>query len=388
VTNRLRTGVIAACCVLIAAGCDWTQWGGGPGHSGSAFEPSFTNTTVPALVALPMASLPITGQASVRNGIVFATTNGSLVAFDAKSHGVVWTASLPAGSTAGSVPAVDSDSNTVFVVVSQAPNPVLLGFDVDGIRNCDTLHTACSPVLSAQLGSTNGPATPPVVDGGKVFANGAANLYAFDAAGNTNCVTLVGTRVCTPLWSAATGFAASGIGPTVANGIVHDAASNGLRAFDAATGALRWTDTVGAAITATPSLSDTSIYVPAGGSIVVFARDGCGSATCAAAFTLERRPPDASGSFLGTPAIDGANVFATNGNGELYAWAADGCRHASCRPSSFASLNAPTGGSTNYAQSVAIGNGFGFVLARRIVSGTDHVVLSARSVSDLHEVKS
>jgi hypothetical protein len=372
---------------LVAAGCDWTQWGGGPAHIGSSFQPSFTSTTVPAIVASPVGQLPITGQVAVANGLVFAPRNDSLVAFDANTYGIVWTGTLPSGSTAGSVPAVDIDSNTVFIVVSMASNPVLLGFDVDGVRNCNTLLNVCAPLFRAQLGTTNGPATPPVVDGGKVFANGATSLYAFDAAGNTNCATSVGTHVCNPVWSAATGFAGSGIGPAVDSGVVHDPVPNGVRAFNAANGNVLRTDTVGAAVTATPSIADSRVFVPAGVNIAVFASNGCGGATCARSFTLARKTSDAAGNFMGTPAIDSGKVFATNSNGALYAWASNGCGGASCQPSSAVALNAPIGGSTNYSQSVALGSGFLFVLARRVVSGANHMVLFARAPSDLHELK-
>ena len=289
------------CLVLVTAGCDWTQWGGGSGHSGSTFEPTLSDTTVAALVATPTASLAITGPVAVRNGLAFASTNGSLVAFDADTHGIVWTAALPSGSTVGSAPAVDGATNTVFIVVATASNPMLLGFDADGLRNCDALHNVCSPIFLAQLGSTNGPATPPVVDGGKVFANGVTSIIAFDAAGNTNCVGFLGTQVCNPLWAAATGFSGNGIGPAVEDGVLHDPVSNGVRAFNAATGAVLWTDTVGAAVTATPSVVAAQTYVPAGGNIAVFACGGCGATTCPREFSLAPKTGDAAGTFLATP---------------------------------------------------------------------------------------
>ncbi len=385
--KRLRIVALAVAFVLMGAGCDWVQWGGVAGHVGSGYEPAFTNTSVPALVASPLSTLDITGQAVTGKGLVFAQRDGAVVAFDAQSYGTVWTGTLPAGSTAGSVPAFDVASNTVFVVVATASNPVLVGFDVDGVRNCNTLLNICAPVFRAQLGTASGPASPPVVDGGRVFANGASSVFAFDAAGQTNCATSQATQVCTSLWSASTNFSASGIGPTVVNGVVHDAATVGVRAFNATNGNLLWTDLTGTAVTATPSASDTRLFVPAGGGIQVFARGGCGASTCNALYTFAAKAGDAAGNFLATASIDGDKVFATNANGALYAWPHNGCGGASCQPSSAVALNAPTGGSTSYAQSVAIGSGYLFVLARRVISGVDHVVLFARAWGDLHELK-
>ncbi len=385
--RRLRIAALVVASVLVVGGCDWMQWGGGPGHAGWVYEPDFTNASVPALVPSTVSQFPITGQVVTARGLVFAQRDNALIAFDVQTYGTVWTGALPAGTTAGGVPAVDTASNTVFAVVATASNPVLVGFDIDGVRNCNTLLNICAPVFRAQLGTASGPASPPVVDGGRVFANGASSVFAFDAAGQTNCATSQATQVCTPLWSASTNFSASGIGPTVVNGVVHDAATVGVRAFNATNGNLLWTDLTGTAVTATPSASDTRLFVPAGGGIQVFARDGCGASTCNALYTFAAKAGDAAGNFLATASIDGDKVFATNANGALYAWPHNGCGGASCQPSSAVALNAPTGGSTSYAQSVAIGSGYLFVLARRVVSGVDHVVLFARAWGDLHELK-
>ena len=78
----------------------------------------------------------------------------------------MWDAALPAGSTAGGAPAIDAAgaNSTIFVIVAGASNPVLLGFDVNGVRNCNPILNSCAPVFSAALGTTVGPATPVVID--------------------------------------------------------------------------------------------------------------------------------------------------------------------------------------------------------------------------------
>ncbi len=385
--RKLRVVVLVLACVLFTGGCDWLMFGGNPGRTGAQFEPAFTDASIPGLQASTIASVPVTGQVVVHHGLVFATSDGTLTAYDATSDGVVWSAALPAGSTAGNVSAIDSAGNTVFVTVATPTNPVLLGFDVDGVRHCDSLSESCLPIFRAPLGTTNGPATPPTIDSGKVFVNGAATVFAFDAAGKTSCVDAAGTQECAPLWQAATGFARAGVGPSVANGVVHDPVAGGVRAFDAATGAVRWTDTTDTTATATPSVGDARTYVPAGPGIEVFPRDGCGAPVCSSTYTFAAGTADPVGDFLGTPTSEGSRVYATNANGSLYAWPASGCGDPSCQPSLATVSNRPTGGSTDYSQSVASGSGTLFVLGRQDRSGTDHMVLTARSSDDLHQLQ-
>lgn len=380
---RGRALVLASVFVLLGSGCDWLQWGGGAWHQGSNFEPGMTRDGIAAMVASTIAPVPTTSSAVTTNGLVLVEQDGTLTAFDMNTYGIVWTASLPAGSTAGGAPAIDTGSNTVFVVVAGASNPVLVGFDVNGVRNCTTLLNTCSPVFRAPLGHAIGPASPPVVDGGRVYANGGTSVYAFDANGQTSCVSSLGTAICTPVWSAPTGFSASGVGPAVAAGVVYDpvqsGATFGVRAFDAASGASRWTGTVGASpVTATPSVGDDGrVFVPAGSAVSAFAGGGCGSATCPPSFRLVQRTGDAAGSFLGTPAIDGATVYATNGAGRLYGWSETGCRASTCQPTLDVTVNTPLGGSSTYSQSPVLANGVLFVLTQQVVAGANHVVLVA-----------
>jgi hypothetical protein len=374
---------------VILAGCDWAQWGSVPGHGFGNFEPAITTSSVPALVPSTVSDFPVTGQAVVTGGLVLAARDGAVAAFDAQTYGTVWTGSLPAGSTAGGVPAVDVASKTVFVVVVTASNPVLLGFDLDGVRNCNELLT-CLPIFRADLGATIGAATPPLLDGGKVFANGATNLYAFDAAGQTNCASSQGTTTCTPLWSAPTGFSAAGVGPTSFGATVYDPVNTGgnfgVRAFDAASGNTLWTGPLSAAATATTTVTEHTLFTPAGADIVAFPRTGCGAATCAADFSLARKTADPAGNFLATVSIDGSKVFATNGNGSLYAWPVSGCGSASCQPTGAAVVNTPSGGSTGYSQSAPVMNGVILLTTRRVVSAANHVVLVALDQANLSEV--
>ena len=158
--------------------------------------------------------------------------------------------------------------------------------------------------------------------------------------------------------------------------------------FDAGSGATLWTGSLGAAITATPSVAGNKVFVPAGSVIDVFPASGCGSSSCSPAFALERKAGDPNDSFLATPALEGSNVFATNGNGSLYAWPQSGCGAASCRPAQSVVLNAPSGGSTSYEQTPAVLGGMLFVAAQRVVTASDHVLAFALDESTLQTLAS
>jgi hypothetical protein len=142
---------------LVCAGCDWRQWGGGATHVGTnAFEDTLTTGTVSELVPSTVSTSAPTGQVVISDGLVIVQRDGAVTALDEHDHGVVWVGTLPAGSTTGSVPAIDAGAKTVFVVVSTASNLVLLGFDIEGVRNCNPLLRTCLPVFRAELGGRAG----------------------------------------------------------------------------------------------------------------------------------------------------------------------------------------------------------------------------------------
>ena len=99
--------------MLVASGCDWAQWGGNPSHSGSSRELSLASDRVAGLVSSAVAQFPTSTQAVTASGLVFAAQDGKLTAFDAATYAVVWTGSLPSGSTARGALAIDSASATV-----------------------------------------------------------------------------------------------------------------------------------------------------------------------------------------------------------------------------------------------------------------------------------
>ncbi len=310
--TRAAGGLVAL--VLATSGCAWPQWGGNTEHRALAFAPVLTPATVTALVADPVADLATSAPVVSANGLGFATSDGRLLAFDLDTRGAVWSAALPAGSTAGTAPAVATTGarSTVFLTVATATDTYLLGYDVDGVRNCNPVMFTCSPVFTATLDTAPGPTTPVLVHAGKVFAHGATTLEAFDAAGVTGCATASGLATCSPVWSAPVGAATSGIGPAVTTtGIVYDPGTAGsgpvLHALAESTGAPVWSGRLAAPATASPTIAgDGSVLVPAGAQIEVFDGTGCGAATCDPVSRWQGGPGDPAGSFRATVATDGA----------------------------------------------------------------------------------
>src|SRR5262249_2662703 len=256
--------------------------------------------------------------------------------------------------------------------------------------NCNPLLFTCAPVFLASVGGTTAPATPPVIDGGKVFVAGADVLAAFDPTGQSNCTTALGTATCTPLWSATTGLTVEGVGPAAESGAVVAAVDTGtapgIRSFDEATGAVRWTGPLAAAPTATPSIGpDAKVWVPTGGSIQAFVGNGCGAATGPAPFALTGTG-GAPAAFRPPPTVDGSRLFATSTDGRLTNWSANGCGSATCTPTSDLAVDTPSGGATDYRQQPVITGGIVFLLVHRDVSDTDHLFLVALDENDSHEI--
>jgi hypothetical protein len=384
-----RTTLAMLLSVLLVAGCSWPQWGAGAEHRGAGVAPKLDATTAGAWTARTLVGGAATTPVVDGNGAMFVVQGSRLLAIDPGSSAVIWAADLPAGTTAGGVPAVDTTPPaTVFVTVATASESQLVGFDVGGVRNCNPVMRTCAPVFRAQLGTTASPPGPALTHGGRVFAHGAGDLEAFDSRGSTGCVTSVGTAVCTPLWTSPIGAAVSGIGPTATdNGTVYDTGTIGttptLFAIDEATGARRWTGTLDGPASATPSIgADGTVAVPAGTVVDAFAGQGCGRATCARSF----RWAGATAPVRSTPAFDPSGMYATSAAGDLILWPAAGCGSGDCAPTRRTHVDRPAVPDGAYRQTPVLSGGMVLLLARRSISGADHVVLAARSESDGSEV--
>jgi hypothetical protein len=370
---------------LCSAGCGWLAWDAGPARAGAVSDAGLDPPGLAALRVSTVMPNAVSAPVVSAQGMLFVLRARQIIALDQRTNGVVWIGALPAGSTVGSAPAVDQTTNTVFVVVARPARPELLGFDTEGVRNCNPVLFRCQPVFKAVLGNAVTPPTPPVVDGGKVFANGSNALYAFDSGGVAQCTSSNGLSSCKPLWSAPTGATAMGVGPSVAGGVVFDAAASGangtLLALDETNGTTLWSGTLPSTFaTASPSIANGNVYVPAGDVIALFSAAGCGGPSCAPAQTLDLPGTDADAPFLSPAVFDGGAVFATNGNSSTYEWDAS-CATSTCQPTASAVVD--SSGGTGYAQGAVVEGGTLFVAGSQTVSGAAHVVVLALDESDL-----
>lgn len=90
-------------------------------------------------------------------------------------------------------------------------------FDADGLANCSGTPKHCTPLWTTSVGVDG----PPAIAGGMIYAPDSSNgrLYAFDANGTRSCSG--SPPVCAPLWSATTITYPIHGAPSVANGVVY-----------------------------------------------------------------------------------------------------------------------------------------------------------------------
>lgn len=162
----------------------------------------------------------------------------------------LWNAQMPLAipgfdaSPQGAVPAVSR--GVVYLTYNRhnAENDQgrLYAFDAAGHTNCTTATPrSCDPLWSAVIQTNT--ASSPAVSNDTVFVtapdfaqpSALGALYAFDARGTTNCSG--SPKMCTPLWTARVSGSsafAPGAAPVVAYGHVYVAMGDGIEVFDAA----------------------------------------------------------------------------------------------------------------------------------------------------------
>jgi hypothetical protein len=180
---------------------------------------------------------------SGRNGMV--SNNDTVMVFDAagttdcsgtpKVCNPEWTYTVPTGYIDGLVSMTVANG----VLVAGGNSDHIYAFDAAGTTDCSGTPRVCQPMWLAQAGGGL------AISHGIVYASQAGYdgvaIDTYDAAGNTNCSG--SPSICTPLWSDQTGNVGPYIGggvPTVANGLVYFAIGAGtttspgtLEAFDA-----------------------------------------------------------------------------------------------------------------------------------------------------------
>ncbi len=269
----------AAATNAYAATGDWTQYGyTAAGRRENTQETVLTRKTVPHLVQ--KWSAPILGSLvsapAVANGIVYLGSNdGHLLALDAKTGARVWSAaiSLPIYSywspaVADGVVYVASDDSRVYAFDAETGalrwSTLLVGYKVESpLTVANGLVYAGSGgggfAVNAKTGKvkwTTGVdvhvegAAPAVSDGIAYFGNAAGTLSAFDA------------RTGASLWSQNLSSPAHFVSsPATYKGSVFISDGSHLWAFDAKTGQMHWTNQDADAIESGIALAGDHVYV-------------------------------------------------------------------------------------------------------------------------------
>jgi hypothetical protein len=277
------------------------------------------------------------------DGIALASGGAYVSAFDAagstdctgspKVCVPMWTTTgLP--TSAGNVGSPSISDGVLYIA-----DGTLFAFDAAGSTDCSGTPTVCAPLWTASTSSGPTYGAPSVANGTVFVSSWYGTLYAFGAAGSTNCSTSAGVTTCTPLWTA-TGLGSIGGTPAVANGVVYVAPEGGtLDAFDAAgstncsgavtarTCAPLWVSEAGGGGYATgssPAVANGVVYFSStnGGT---YGYDAAGTANCSTANGVTTCAPlwSAVSGFIGggSPAVvNGVVYINVSGDGTIYAY--------------------------------------------------------------------
>jgi outer membrane protein assembly factor BamB len=320
--------VLTAVCALGFASCNWAQFRLGPEHTGdntteSAISVSNVSSLVLRFTAAAGANISMSSPAVVNGVVYIGSEDGKLYAFDAAGNtncsgtprkcAPLWTGST--GSLIESSPAV---VNGVVYIGSE--DHKLYAFDAAGNTNCSGTPKACAPLWTAVTGASI--YSSPTVANGMVYVGSYLpddRLYAFDAAGNTNCSGA--PKTCAPLWTAMTDGAVYS-SAAVSTGVVYVSSLGGnLYAFDAAgntscsgtpkTCAPLWTYPTGA-VSSSPAVANGFVYV---GDFLskVYGFDAAGKTNCSGTpkvcGPLWTNGVNSTIGIVSSPAVAGGNVY-------------------------------------------------------------------------------
>ena len=348
---------------------NWTKFHFNLGNTGfNPFENVINTSNVSSLVSAwqGVTGTSSTSSPAVVHGVVYVgMDDNKLYAFDAagvtncsgtpKTCKPLWTGAT--GFSIRSSPAVVR--GVVYVGSSDGK---LYAFDAAGVTNCSGTPKTCAPLWTGATGSSIGFSSPAVANGVVYIGADDGKLYAFDAAGNTNCS---GTpKTCQPLWTGATGYFIES-SPALAGGVVYIGSYDGkLYAFDAAgntncsgtpkTCQPLWTAPTGTTVYS-PAVAQGIVYAGAGHKLYAF--DAAGNTNCSGT------PKVCTPLWTGAPgfrcvcsvSVAGGLVYAGSArytSGNLYAFDASGVTNCSGTPKTCTPLwTGPTG--RNYLNSAA-----------------------------------
>jgi outer membrane protein assembly factor BamB len=356
---------IAMLMVLGLSACDWPMFHHDAMHTGFNLDAAPNKGALSVRFTAPARNV-VFSSAAIADGVVYVGSD-RFYAFDANGStncsgtpatcAPLWTGSVPSGAGFETSPAV---VNGIAYIAGE--DAVLYAFDAAGVTNCSGTPKTCSPLWGAPMASFV--RSSPVVANGVVYIGGSRDtIEAFDASGNTNCAGA--PKVCAPLW---TGTAPAIIGaqdsvPAVGNGLVYVGARDGnLYAFDAAGttncgGSPRvcspiWaaTTTAGVEVASSPAISGDTVYV---GADNLYAFD---------ALTGARRwVAPTAGSIESSPALGNGLVYVGDSNGTMLAFDAGGVSNCSGPPKICTPIWASQASTTIFLSSPAVANGVVYI---------------------------
>ncbi len=198
--------------------------------------------------------------------VYFGADEGGPWVFDANGNapgcpnfcGDLW-----GGGQSGSIRSSPAVANGIYYVATYFTG-ILYAFDAAGVTNCISPHYGCGPLWSSGSNISGGIYSSPAVAYGRVYVGSfAGKLYVFNAAGCGN-----GNTTCNSLWTATTGGGIDS-SPAVANGVVYvGSGDDKLYAFNAAgcgngntTCNSLWTATTGGDVESSPAVANGFVYV-------------------------------------------------------------------------------------------------------------------------------
>ena len=145
----LRGLALFAALAALCAGCDWTMFGYGPAHTSGDAVVTFerANSFSNALGCRGDFRLATCSSPAVAQGLVYVGTGSDLVARDAGTGNLQWSGHT--GATISSSPAVVDG-----VVYVGSDDYKLYAYDAAGTTNCSGSPKTCAPLWTA---NTAGP---------------------------------------------------------------------------------------------------------------------------------------------------------------------------------------------------------------------------------------
>jgi outer membrane protein assembly factor BamB len=284
----------------------------------------------------------------------------------------LWTGAT--GSFVESAPAV---ANGVVYVGSGIGK--LYAFSAAGTTGCSGTPKTCTPLWTAATTPGGSIESSPVVANGVVYVGSDDDkLYAFSAAGTTNCS---GTpKTCTPLWTGATGYVIEFSSPAVANGVVYIGSADGnLYAFSAAgttncsgtpkTCKSLWTAAAGRSVVSSPAVANGVVYVgstnggPPDNKLYAFSAAGttnCSGTPKVCTPLWTGATPTGADFGQSSPAVANGVVYVGSQDYRLYAFSAAASTNCSGTPKTCTPLWTGATGSDIYA-SPAVANGVVYI---------------------------